>query len=75
MLIGLVFALGCIGTAIGCNRLQAAIGTAESQCNDTVRKLSSECGVNGNGGVCCNYKNKNISKDEVPYDGGSNLTK
>ena len=63
MLIGLAFALGCI------------IGTAESQCKDIVRRLSSECGVNGNGGVCCDYKNNTLSKDEVPYEGGSNLIK
>ena len=51
MLIGVVFALGC------------TIGNAESQCSDIVRRLSNHCGVNGNGGVCCDYKNYAISND------------
>ena len=55
MLIGLVFVLGCI------------IGTANSQCEDIVRRLSSQCGVNESGGVCCDYKNMTILNDNGTY--------
>ena len=51
MLIILILTVGCI------------IGNAESQCKDIVRRLSNDCGVNGNGGVCCDFKNKTISND------------
>ena len=46
MFIGLVFTLCCI------------IVTAESQCTDIIRPLSSQCGVKRDGGVCCDYENK-----------------
>ena len=48
MFIGLVFTLGCI------------IVTAESKCTDIVRRLSSQCSVNMDGGVCCDYENKTM---------------
>ena len=54
MFIVLVFTLGCI------------IGNAESQCKDIVRSLSNHCGEKGDGGVCCDYKNRTVFNDEVP---------
>ena len=56
MLIVLVFTLGCI------------IGNAESQCKDIVARFSNQCGVNGNGGVCCNYRKRTILRElNAPY--------
>ena len=53
MFIGLVFTLGCI------------IVTAESKCTDIVRRLSSQCSVNMDGGVCCDYENKTMQDNSA----------
>jgi len=55
MFIGLVFTLGFI------------IITAESKCTNIIRRLSSQCGINMDGGVCCDYLNNTM----VNYPGNN----